>query len=225
MHRSTQIPETLSVHLTSPLVGARDFTLAGGGLPLAENIVWTERAFPRVVRTTKMPAWVGPSRQTVQFSELDNVRVWESVDEFQVIWPARISKHTLIAESRGGSPSANAIVLPLDSAFETRLDAARQFWRALNGRPPAPAYGMLPQQTKIRHILNLRAHDARRAEAAYRRIAEVLLSREPVAPRDWRDHHLRHKVRAILRRADRLVAGGYRNLLFYPHSRSRKHDR
>ncbi|WP_164897759.1 MULTISPECIES: DUF2285 domain-containing protein [unclassified Mesorhizobium] len=225
MHRGTQIPETLSVHPTSLLVGARDFTVTGDGPPVAENIVWTERAFPRVIRATKTPAWVGPSHQTVQFSELDNARLWKSIDEFQVLWPARISRHTLIAQSRGGSPSVDAIVLPLDSAFETRLDAARQFWRTLNGRPPAPAYGMLPQQTKIRHILNLRAHDARRAEAAYRRIAEVLLSREPVAPRDWRDHHLRHKVRAILRRADRIVAGGYRDLLFYPHSRSRKSDR
>ena len=130
-----------------------------------------------------------------------------------------------MTDIRSSATEFNAIVLPLDVAFETRLAVARQFWRALNGRPPGPAYGVLPQQTKMRHILNLRAHDGRRTDATYREIAEVLLSRESIAPRDWRDHHLRHKVRAILRRADRLVDGGYRDLLFYPHSRSRKSDR
>ncbi|MBZ9803401.1 DUF2285 domain-containing protein [Mesorhizobium sp. ES1-6] len=115
----------------------------------------------------------------------------------------------------------NAVVLPLDGNFETRLDAARRFWRELNGRPLGTLYGSLPQQTKLRHVLNLRAFDGRLAQAPYRRLAAELLSREPIAPRDWRDHHLRHKVRAILRRADRLVAGGYRDLLIYPQSRRR----
>ncbi|MER8499438.1 DUF2285 domain-containing protein [Mesorhizobium sp. M1142] len=130
-----------------------------------------------------------------------------------------------MADIRSGATEFNAIVLPLDAAFETRLDAARQFWRALDRRPSGPAYGALPKQTKTRHILNLRVHDARRAGATYREIAEVLLSREAIAPRDWRDHHLRHKVRAILRRADHLVAGGYSDLLFYPHRRGQKPDR
>lgn len=116
----------------------------------------------------------------------------------------------------------NAIVLPLDETFESRLDAARRFWRALNGRPPGPGYGGLPAQTKTRHVLNLRAHDGRRAGATHREIAEVLFAIGPVAPRDWRDHPLRHKVRAILKRADRLIASGYRDLLLYPHSRIRK---
>lgn len=142
-----------------------------------------------------------------------------------MLWPALASPHRLVAESHDGSFGINAVILSLDGAFETRLDAARQFWRELNGRLPGPAYGALPKQTKARHILNLRAHDARRAGATYREVAEVLLSRDPIASRDWRDHHLRHKVRAILRRADRLVAGGYRDILFYPHSRSHKSDR
>jgi len=68
----------------------------------------------------------------------------------------------------------------------------------------------------MRHILNLRAHDGRRGGATQRRIAETLLANESIAPRDWRDHPSRHKVGAILRRADRLVTGGYRDLLYYP---------
>ncbi|MEI9420814.1 DUF2285 domain-containing protein [Mesorhizobium sp. Cs1299R1N1] len=109
--------------------------------------------------------------------------------------------------------------MPLDDNFETRLDAARRLRRALKGHRLGARYGSLPQQTKLRHILNLRAFDGRHARAPYRRLAEKLLCHEPIAARDWRDHHLRHKVRAILRRADRLVAGGYRDLLLYPQSR------
>ncbi|AWC20951.1 hypothetical protein CO731_00392 [Aminobacter sp. MSH1] len=172
-----------------------------------------------------MPASINPSHQAVHLSRLRNASVWKQNEDFHILWPASPLTHGLVAENFGGPPDIDAVLLPLDDAFETRLDAARRFWRALNGRPAATAYGALPQQTKTRHTLNLRAHDARRAGAAYRQIAEVLLSRESIAPRDWRDHHLRHKVRAILRRADRLIAGGYRDLLFYPHSRSRKSDR
>ncbi|WP_156913551.1 DUF2285 domain-containing protein [Mesorhizobium sp. WSM3224] len=170
-----------------------------------------------------MPASTDSSHSSVLPRELRNASVWEQGEVVEVRWSASTATHRLIAESGDGSLGISAIVLPLDEAFETRLDAARQFWRALNGRSPGgPVYGALPQQTRNRHILNLRAHDARRAAASYRMITEVLLSREPIVPREWRDHHLRHKIRAVLRRADRLVAGGYRDLLFYPHSRSQK---
>ncbi|MET2830902.1 DUF2285 domain-containing protein [Mesorhizobium shangrilense] len=187
--------------------------------------MWTEQASPRVLRGTRLPASISPSPQTVDLLGLSTVSVWVRDEELQAVWPASASTHRLTAESRESSFGINAIVLPLDGSFETRLDAARRFWRELNCRPPGSPYGTLPIQTKARHIINLRAHDARRAGATYREIAQALLSREPIAPRDWRDHHLRHKVRAILRRADRLVAGGYRDLLFYPHSRCHKSDR
>lgn len=220
-----QALENLSVHPTSRPVGARDFTPTAGGLPSVESIVWAEQASPRVLRGARLPAAIRPSHQAVDPLELSTVSAWVQGEELQVVWPASASTHRLITESREGSFGVDAIVLPLDGAFETRLDAARRFWRELNGRPHGPTYGALPKQTKVRHILNLRVHDAHRAGAAYREIARALLSREPIAPRDWRDHYLRHKVRAILRRADRLVAGGYRDLLFYPHSRARKSDR
>ncbi|MBZ9928064.1 DUF2285 domain-containing protein [Mesorhizobium sp. BR1-1-4] len=209
------------VHPTSSLVGARDFRVTGDGLPLAGNIVWTEQTSPRVLRATQIRSLVSPSHQTVKLSRLSGA----AADELHILWPVSAATNNLVTDLGNGATEFNAIVLPLDDAFESRLDAARRFWRELNGRSRGPGYGALPKQTKARHTLNLRAHDARRAGATYREIAQVLLSREPIAPRDWRDHHLRHKVRAILRRADRLVAGGYRDLLFYPHSRSRKSDR
>ncbi|WP_172351932.1 DUF2285 domain-containing protein [Mesorhizobium sp. NZP2298] len=178
-----------------------------------------------MLRVTQIHSSVSTSLQTVQLAEDGGVALLKS-DELHFLWQASTGKNNLVADVGSAATEFNAIVLPLDDAFETRLDAARRLWRGLNNRPLGSAYGRLPKQTKTRHTLNLRALDGRRAGATYRQIAEVLLSpREPIAPRDWRDHHLRHKVRAILRRADRLVAGGYRDLLFYPHSRSRKSDR
>ncbi|WP_309086676.1 DUF2285 domain-containing protein [Chelativorans sp.] len=153
-------------------------------------------------------------------NELPGVRIHSHGDESHIVWPAADGPHRLLAD-RDVDAAVNAIVLPLDETFEARLDAARRFWRALKGRRTGPPYGALPQQTKHRHMLNLRTLDARQSGATHRQIAETLLSRDPIDPRDWRDHHLRHKVRAILRRADRLVAGGYRDLLTYPHSRRR----
>ncbi|WP_352781280.1 DUF2285 domain-containing protein [Mesorhizobium sp. M0244] len=176
-----------------------------------------------MLRATQIRSSVSPSHQTVQLSRVSSAAVWKA-DELHILWSASTGTNSLVTDIRSGATEFNAIVLPLDAAFETRLDAARRFWRALNGRPSGSAYGALPKQAKTRHTLNLRAHDARRAGATYREIAEVLLSRESIAARDWRDHHLRHKVRAILRRADRLVAGCYRDLLFYPHSRGRRSD-
>lgn len=202
----------------------RDFAAIGDAPLSPEHIIWTEQASPRVLRATKSPAVAGFSPPAVRLTHLGGAHNWTENEQVHFLWPSASATHHVVSGQSEALLDINAIVLPLDENFETRLDAARRFWRELNGRLPGTPYGSLPQQTKLRHILNLRALDGRRAGARYRRLAEELLSREPIAPRDWRDHHLRHKVRAILRRADRLVAGGYRDLLLYPRSRSRKSE-
>ncbi len=158
------------------------------------------------------------------FRHLRTAHSWTEANQVHVLWPSAQKTCHIVFGEPDGLLDINAVVLPLDENFETRLDAARRLWRALNDRPLGTRYGALPQQTKLRHILNLRAFDGRRARASYRQLAGELLSRQSIAPRDWRDHHLRHKVRAMLRRADRLIAGGYRELLLYPQSRSRRTD-
>lgn len=198
----------------SPHVGGRDFIAPDDGSLTPEHIVWSEQAFPRVLRGTKLADPEAPRAPAVNLALGGDVH---RVDDDTQAYARRPSSgaHHLVIDS-AGDPLINAIVLPLDDAFELRIDAARGFWRDLKGRRPAPAYGALPGQAKARHVLNLRAYDGRRSGAAQRRIAETLFAPEPIASRDWRDHPQRHKVRSILHRADRLVAGGYRDLLFYP---------
>jgi hypothetical protein len=201
--------------LISKSDGGCDFIAADDGSLSPEQIVWTEQAFPRVLRVTKLVDPAAPT-QFVEFSRLDSVHHEADSGREYARWPSPAGTHRFVIDRRDDAAEIDAIVLPLDAAFEIRLDAARRLWRALNGRPPGPAYGALPRQSKMRHILNLRAHDGRRAGATHRRIAETLLTNDPIASRDWRDHPLRHKVGAILRRTDRLVADGYRDLLYYP---------
>nr|WP_237681790.1 DUF2285 domain-containing protein [Agrobacterium vitis] len=111
----------------------------------------------------------------------------------------------------------------MDEAFETRLHAAGRFWRQLKGRPPGPDYGAFPPRSRQLAILTLRIFDGRKAGASYREIANALLAKEAIEPRDWRDHPLKHRIRELLRKADRMIYhGGYHDLLFYPHRRGKR---
>ncbi|MBX3576102.1 MAG: DUF2285 domain-containing protein [Rhizobiaceae bacterium] len=196
------------------LGGGRDFITGGEGSLGPEQIVWSEQAFPRVLRTTSLTDADAPTSSAIDIADHGDIfRAADSGRE-HVRWPSH-GVHDLVVD-RSSEARINAISLPLDDAFELRLDAARRFWRELKGKRPAPAYGALPQQAKGRQILNLRAFDGRQSGAPQRQIAETLFTHTTVSSRDWRDHPLRHRVRAILRRADRLVVGGYRDLLFYP---------
>ncbi|MFI0846573.1 DUF2285 domain-containing protein [Mesorhizobium sp. IMUNJ 23232] len=194
--------------------GDCDFIVPDDGSLTPEHIVWSEQASPRVLRATRLADPNAPKAPAVDLAPAGDVYRLGDDAQAHARWSST-GAHHLVVESAGDAP-INAVVLPLDDAFELRLDAARHLWRELKGRRPAPAYGALPRQSKTRHILNLRAHDGRRSGAPQRQIAETLFAHTPMASRDWRDHPLRHKVRAILRRADRMVAGGYLDLLFYP---------
>jgi hypothetical protein len=72
--------------------------------------------------------------------------------------------------------------LPLDDDFEMRAHAARRLWRALNGKPPGPAFHTLSSQRRQRLALALRALDARMDGNTYRVIAEVLFGKPNVFP-------------------------------------------
>ncbi len=169
---------------------------------------------PRVLRATRLTDPDAPKPWAFDLSDRGEIYRLDDDAPVRARWPSS-GAHQLVVDNTSDA-LINAVILPLDDAFELRIDAARHFWRELKGRRSATAYGALPRQSKTRHILNLRAHDARRAGAAQRQIAETLFAYGPIASRDWRDHPQRHKVRSILHRADRLVAGGYRDLLFYP---------
>ncbi|WP_156439462.1 DUF2285 domain-containing protein [Bradyrhizobium valentinum] len=106
-----------------------------------------------------------------------------------------------------------AAELPLDTDFEIRAHASHRLWRAVNGRPPGPAFHQFSAQRRERLALSLRALDGHIDGASYRVIAGVLFGRERIAERDWETHDLRSRTIRLVRAGLALMRGGYRALL------------
>lgn len=111
-----------------------------------------------------------------------------------------------------------AVLLPLDQLFDLRLSAARGFCHWLNGRRPVPLQ-MMPLNQRKRLALALRALDGRLANASYRDIASALFGLGDATGRAWKGHDLRDRTIRLVRLGKGLMAGGYRQLLLYPHRR------
>ena len=71
-----------------------------------------------------------------------------------------------------------------------------------------------PERRAYRWVMALQAHDGIQAEASHRQIATALFS-EKVVKEDWcgRSDYLRLRVQRLVRVAEQLVNGGYRDLL------------
>ena len=150
-------------------------------------------------------------------------------------WPGR--KHLLIAEDgvhivATGSPAGSlrlwlprrSSVPPLgtelgfyvhpDGFGQERAEAALRFWRLaadppVSRRPPGPL--AWPRHDPLRLGLMLWALDLKRSGMSRREIARVMLGVEPGA--DWSESDARSWVRRLMRDAEKLVSGGYRDLL------------
>lgn len=132
--------------------------------------------------------------------------LWRSGSEEHRFWLPEAPMATL-ADYR--------IILPLDSLFELRAAAVLRFWRTLLGRPPGKRLHDLPRQTRERHVLILRALDARSEGVSYRAIAEILLGFRG-SKADWEGDPRKNQIRRLVTDGLRTVRGGYRDLLHYP---------
>jgi hypothetical protein len=111
-----------------------------------------------------------------------------------------------------------AVILPIDAAFELRLDIAMRLYRRLRGK----RNGLLPRPLQLtplqraRLIQLLHAFDVRADGGGPRDIAvEVLRAqREAALPAiEWKSSAARRKANRLLRDAAALVNGGYLKLL------------
>jgi hypothetical protein len=109
-----------------------------------------------------------------------------------------------LAPPRGG---AFGLYLHAHQGLASRCHAAERFRRAIGlGRPLRAR----PFADARRHAIMLYLFDARLAGASLRDSAEILLGS---APSDWRTSSVRSDLRRLVESANRLAAGGYRNLL------------
>lgn len=133
------------------------------------------------------------------------------------LWRRSRGEHRFwLADPPPDGRASFVLVLPLDALFELRAEAALRFWLALAGRPPGERRHDLPRQTRDRHILILRALDAKLAGASYRVIAEALLGFRGRSKNDWEVSPLKNKTRRLVADGRFYMRGGYRELLHYP---------
>ena len=110
----------------------------------------------------------------------------------------------------GRTASVAAIPLGIDG-FD-RIEAVYRLLSALHGRAIPPDTRLTPQQ-RIRQRRMLRAFDGHRAGATQQEIAHVILNQERLDRDDWQASSARHAIKALLRDARNMIAGGYRKLL------------
>lgn len=135
-------------------------------------------------------------------------------------------RHIILADPQGdhrlwlhGANAANrpALIIPLDAAFELRVEVMWRFYRRLRGRPagPLPRTLQLTPLRRARLILLLHALDYRLAGARPRDIAAALVDAEEASlpAIEWKSSAARRKANRLISDALALMNGGYRKLL------------
>ena len=150
-------------------------------------------------------------------SELPGTGVHPARTGVHIVWRVNGVDHQIWLDAPvPDDPTCFVVILPLDALFELRTEAACRFWRSLNGQPPDGPLGRLPTLTRDRHILTLRALDARLAGESYRTIAQVLLGFHGRIKNDWEVSPLKNQARRLVADGLYYMRGGYRDLLHYP---------
>ncbi|MCI3132867.1 DUF2285 domain-containing protein [Phenylobacterium aquaticum] len=103
-----------------------------------------------------------------------------------------------------------AVTAPLTRDFEVRLRTLTLLHRALRGQPPGP--DVTPQQLR-RLRQAVQAFDGREAGLCHREIAVGLFGAASVAREPWKSSSRRDATTRLLRLADHLCSGAYRDLL------------
>lgn len=113
-----------------------------------------------------------------------------------------------------------AVLLPLDSMFELRLDVALRFARRLSGQRInfLPAALRLSSFQKRRLIQQLHAFDVHDAGGGPRDVAAVVLTSDhaQLPSVEWKDSHARRKANRLIHDSIALVERGYLKLLRGP---------
>lgn len=121
-------------------------------------------------------------------------------------------QHLQILDCTAGDDRIAVAIVPLGLDGFDRIEAVRRFLSALHGRA-IPPDTRLTRQQRIRLRRMLRAFDGHRAGATQQEIAQVILKIGPLDRDEWQASSARHTIKALLRDAHSMVAGGYRKLL------------
>ncbi|UXT20423.1 DUF2285 domain-containing protein [Agrobacterium tumefaciens] len=123
-------------------------------------------------------------------------------------------QHLQIVHS-GVAPAVALVPLGIEGL--DRLEAVQRLLAALHGRA-VPPDTRLTRQQRARARRMLQAFDGHRDGATQQEIAEVIFRIGPVDRDEWQASSARHAVKALLRDARAMIAGGYRSLLRHRRS-------
>jgi len=121
----------------------------------------------------------------------------------------------------GYTKGAMAVLLPLDLLFADRAAAAIRFWNSVMGNRAGPDPKPLTPYARGQLILAIRLLDAERDGATEREMAEYVLNERARTRRDWLATEHRSRLRRLLRKAHKLLNGGYLQILCPPPRRRR----
>ena len=169
--------------------------------------VWLPQVDPRLALLTRLP----PSLFPGPVLAAADPRLIASAAEGDYLDLLALAPSNSALLLPGRSEGAVAFVLPLDDAFEDRIETARRLHRLLVRRRAPPA--TLTAYRRRRLKLALRALDASLAGADYRAIAEALFGERVPRGAEFRDASLRAQVIRLVRYGIRLMRGGYLDLL------------
>ncbi len=110
----------------------------------------------------------------------------------------------------GTTPTAALVPAGVDGL--DRLEAVHRLLAALHGRAIPPDTRLTRQQrARLRRMLQ--AFDGDRAGATRQELARAIFRIGPISRDEWQTSSVRHAVKALIRDARAMIAGGYRNLL------------
>jgi hypothetical protein len=108
--------------------------------------------------------------------------------------------------------AAEVAIIPLGLDGFDRIEAVYRLLSALHGRAIPPDTRLTHQQ-RVRLRRMLQAIDGYRDGATQQEIAQVLFKIGHLDRDEWQASSARHGVKALLRDARAMIAGGYRKLL------------
>ncbi|MFW7270036.1 DUF2285 domain-containing protein [Gluconacetobacter sp. Hr-1-5] len=167
-----------------------------------------------------------PPAQTLTPRRLDlqalsDVRFVETYDGIYICCVCAGVTWQLWMEHQWPGPHHYVFEQAYDSFTPLRAHETIRFWRVLAGFPDPGPWHRMSAQSIARHILALRVKDALATGVSERVIADRLLGEPTARAYDWPDISGRGRFRRLKHLADRLIEGGYRDLMGYPLSRRR----
>ena len=182
-----------------------------------QSIFWAPEALSTVLSLRQFGVASDAGRYAVDWTTLAAGGFRQGPDGWHGIVPLAGAIHRLYLPVIPAKGAWLSIELPIDENSDIRLQAARRFWCAIDGRRLGAAPLALPFRRRRRFVLTMRALDAWRAGHHYREIAEGLFGEERVRGRSWKDSDLRSLTIRLVKNGIALMRGGYRALLRSPN--------